>query len=352
MKSKSLFITLTFLVVALLLGGCDVLGGVDTEAIGTEAHPIKVMFVPSHDAESLLAGGDVLADALHEATGYYFDVSVPSSYVATLEEMCASPYDTMGFIPGLGYVLANQLCGVEVAAKASRYGYPWYSAGIFVLRDSDFESLADLDGKKWASPGPASTSGFLYPTKMLTDAGVEAGETVFFGGDHLPAMTALFNGEVDFATGYYSPPKIDGETLKGWSVGHELTDCPEDQVADCVLLEDQSNIDCDGWSPQDVRRGVRKTLDGIVQKVRILDVTPQITNDTMSFGPDFPEEQKQAIITAMFDFAETDNDNFQLAFDPYSWTDILPAADADYDDIRDAVAATGFDMEDLAASGE
>jgi len=64
MKAKSLFVVLTFLVVALLLGGCDVLAGVDTEAIGTEAHPIKMMFVPSHDAESLIAGGDVLADTL------------------------------------------------------------------------------------------------------------------------------------------------------------------------------------------------------------------------------------------------------------------------------------------------
>jgi phosphonate transport system substrate-binding protein len=350
MKSKSLFITLTFLVVALLLGGCDVLGGgVDTEAIGTEAHPIKVMFVPSHDAESLLAGGDVLADVLHEATGYYFDVSVPSSYISTLEEMCASPYDTMGFIPGLGYTLANQMCGVEVVAKAERYGYPWYAAAFLVLRDSGYDSLEDLAGKKWASPGPASTSGFLYPTYQLNEAGVTPGETVFFGGDHPPALTALYNGEVDFATGYYSPAKIDGVTIADWVPGHPQTDVPEESVANCVLLEDGSNLDCDGFSPQDVRRAVRKTFPDILQKVKVLEVTPQITNDTMSFGPDFPEEQKQAIIDAMFAFAESDPDNFAVAFDPYSWTNILPAVDADYDDIRDSVEATGFELEDLAS---
>jgi ABC-type phosphate/phosphonate transport system substrate-binding protein len=262
--------------------------------------------------------------------------------------MCASPTDTMAFIPGLGYTLANQMCGVEVVAKANRYGYPWYSAGIFVLRDSEYESIADLDGKKWASPGPASTSGFLYPTYMFQEAGVTPGETVFFGGDHLPAMTALYNGEVDFATGYYSPMKVDGVTIPDWEVGHPLTDVPDEAVPNCVLLEDQSNIDCDGYSPQGARRGVRKTLDGIIQKVRILDVTPKITNDTASFGPDFPEEQKQAIVAALFDFAENDNENFRLAFDPYSWTDILPAVDADYDDIRNAVAAAGFELEDLA----
>jgi len=349
MKSKALLITLSFLVVALLLGGCDVFGGgVDTAAIGTEAHPIKVMFVPSHDAESLLAGGDVLAGVLHDATGYYFEVSVPTTYISTLEEMCASPYDTIGFIPGLGYALANQMCGVEVAAKAERYGYDWYAAAFYVARDSDYQTLEDLNGKKWASPGPASTSGYLYPVYQLNEAGVEPGEVVFFGGDHLQAMTALYNGEVDFATGYYSPPKINGTTLAGWVPGDPQTDVPEESVANCVLLEDGSDIDCDGYSPQDVRRGVRKTFPDIMQKVRLLATTSKITNDTMSFGPDFPEEQKQAIMDAMFAFAANDPDNFKVAFAPYSWTNIIAATDAEYDDIRNSIEATGFKLEDLA----
>jgi len=48
---------------------------------------------------------------LNEATGLTFEVSVPTSYAATIEEMCASPTDTMAFIPGLGYAIASQLCG-------------------------------------------------------------------------------------------------------------------------------------------------------------------------------------------------------------------------------------------------
>ena len=55
-----------------------------------------------------------MADTLNKATGLNFDVKVATSYAATIEEMCASPSDTMGFIPGLGYVLANARCGVDV----------------------------------------------------------------------------------------------------------------------------------------------------------------------------------------------------------------------------------------------
>jgi phosphonate transport system substrate-binding protein len=91
--------------------------------IGTPGHPIKVLFVPSVDANVIVSGGEVMANALNEATGLTFEVVVPTSYAATIEEMCASPADTMAFIPAFGYVLANDLCGVDVAFKAVRRGW-------------------------------------------------------------------------------------------------------------------------------------------------------------------------------------------------------------------------------------
>ncbi|HQV63246.1 MAG TPA: hypothetical protein PKV19_04535, partial [Anaerolineales bacterium] len=68
-------------------------------AIGSPEHPIKVLFVPSVDANIIVTGGEVMATALAEATGLTFEVTVPTSYAATIEEMCASPADTMAFIP-------------------------------------------------------------------------------------------------------------------------------------------------------------------------------------------------------------------------------------------------------------
>ena len=101
-------------------------------AVGSPEHPIKVLFVPSVDANIIVTGGEVMAAALNEATGLTFEVTVPTSYAATIEEMCASPADTMAFIPGLGYALASQLCGVDVAFKAVRFGYPVYWAEYIV----------------------------------------------------------------------------------------------------------------------------------------------------------------------------------------------------------------------------
>ncbi len=165
--------------------------------IGTADHPIKVLFVPSVDANVITAGGEIMANALKEATGLEFEVSIPTSYAATVEEMCASPTDTMGFIPAQPYVIGNQLCGVDVAFKALRRGWGVYWAMFIVPRDSEAQTLADLEGKKWAYPDAGSTSGYLFPQVALKNAGVTPGETLEAGG-HPEAVRAVYNGEARF----------------------------------------------------------------------------------------------------------------------------------------------------------
>ncbi|MCB0036822.1 MAG: PhnD/SsuA/transferrin family substrate-binding protein, partial [Anaerolineales bacterium] len=113
---------------------------VEKAPLGSEERPIQVLFVPSVDTDVIVSGGDVLASALEDATGLNFEVSVPTSYAATIEEMCASPDDTIGFIPAQGYVLANQRCGVTVGGAAVRFGLSWYAAQFVVPADSEAES--------------------------------------------------------------------------------------------------------------------------------------------------------------------------------------------------------------------
>ncbi|HSL31701.1 MAG TPA: phosphate/phosphite/phosphonate ABC transporter substrate-binding protein, partial [Anaerolineales bacterium] len=176
-----------------------------TTDIGTPEHPIKVLFVPSVDANQIVTGGEVMANALNEATGLTFEVVVPTSYAATVEEMCASPEDTMAFIPGLGYAIASQLCGVDVAFKAVRFGYPVYWTQYIVARDSEFQTLEDLEGATWGYGDQGSTSGYMVPAVELAEAGITPGEQVQTGG-HNQTVTAVYNGEVDFGTTFYSVP--------------------------------------------------------------------------------------------------------------------------------------------------
>jgi phosphonate transport system substrate-binding protein len=231
-------------------------------ALGSPEHPIKVLFVPSIDTQLIVATGEALKTALNEATGLTFEVSVPTSYAATLEEIYASPADTMGFIPGLGYMLANQLCGVDVGAKAVRFGLDWYAAMLVVQRDSDIQTVEDLNGKKWAYPDAGSTSGYMYPLYMLNTAGVTPGEVVE-AGSHDAAIRAVYNGEVDFGTAFFSPANIDGTTMGDAALTDP--DVPEDLLASCANTAEDKTVMCGNYEPRDARRNLRKEIPDAYQ---------------------------------------------------------------------------------------
>lgn len=315
-----------------------------TSDIGTPEHPIKVLFVPSVEAQQIISGGQIMADALNEATGLNFEVVVPTSYAATIEEMCASPTDTIGFIPGLGYALASQLCGVDVSFKAVRFGADVYWAEILVPRDSDIDSLDDLNGLKWGYGDPGSTSGYMVPLVMLNAAGITPGEQVQTGG-HNQSVQALYNGEVDFATTFYTPPTdVDtGESV--WS--EEAPDIPEDLIDSCGLNE-EGNLVCGNLQVRDARANIREEAPDVIQKLRILAISPSIPNDTLSFSPEFPAEVRTQIEDALVSFSETEAWAESIGHqDFYNWTGLSPATDAEYDFIRAMVEATGLTLEDL-----
>lgn len=312
--------------------------------IGTVDNPIKVLFVPSVDANVIVTGGEVMAAALKEATGLEFEVSVPTSYAATIEEMCASPTNTMAFIPAFGYVLANQLCGVDVAFKAERRGWGVYWTMIVVARDSDIQSIEDLAGKKWAYPDAGSTSGYLVPTVMLKEAGVTPGETLEAGG-HPQAVRAVYTGEADFATAFYSPWAAP-EGAAAWALGED-PEVPVD-VNSCALNDDKSQLLCEGYRILDARANIREEFPDVVAKVRILSLSPDIPNDTLSFSPEFPAEVRAQISDALAAFAESEGWAQSLGSeDFYGWSGLVAAADAEYDFIRLMVAESGITLETL-----
>jgi phosphonate transport system substrate-binding protein len=319
-------------------------------AVGSPEHPIKVLFVPSVDANIITTGGEVMAAALSEATGLTFEVTVPTSYAATIEEMCASPADTMAFIPGLGYAIASQLCGVDVAFKAVRYGYPVYWAEYIVARDSKYQTLADLEGATWGYGDQGSTSGYMVPAVEFAAAGITPGEQVQTGG-HNQTVTAVYNGEVEFGTVFYSVPlNPEGAplfTYADYEAGKITTldqyEISQDAIANCAPDAEGKKLLCDGYRILDARANIRTEAPDVIQKVRILAVSAAIPNDTLSFGPEFPADVRKQIEDALVAFAETEAWGASIgSADFYGWSGITPATDAEYDMVRAMVEATGY----------
>ena len=310
--------------------------------VGSEERPVQLMFVPSVDVAVIEAAGETMGNWITEQTGIHFDVSVPVSYAATIEAMCAAEEDTMAFIPGMGYVLAHELCGVEVALATIRYGRTAYWTEFVVRRDSGIESLEDLEGKKWAAPSLTSTSGYLWPSVLLGLRDITPGETVEAGG-HPQAVLAVMDGTADFATCYFSPP---GDTPADWSEGDPL------EPGGDFTIEEQDDGSYKVWQGglrvRDARVAAMTTNPDVMDEIGLLAISERIPNDTVSFIADFPEDVRDTIVQALIDYAATDEGQEVLADeDFYDITGFGQVEDDYYDPVRNAINILGWTEEDI-----
>lgn len=329
-------------VLGLVLGVFALPGALAQDALGSEGNPIQVYFVPSVEAQTITTGGEVMAAALEEATGLNFEVFVPTSYAATVEAMCAAPGSSMGFIPAAGYVIANERCGVEVTAAAVRRGWNVYWTAYIVRRDSDIYTFGDLAGRSWAFPDSGSTSGYIVPAVELNEAGIEPGEQVEAGG-HNQVVQAVYSGEAEFGTTFFSPAAVPGAP---WSIGDNPE--PYDLTVDESRIDEEGNLYVGDIRILDARANIRETAPDVVDQVRILRLSEPIPNDTLSFGPDFPDDLQQQILDALYAFAETEGWAQSIGSeDFYGWSGLAPITDADYDPVRAQFEFLGLTEEDV-----
>jgi phosphonate transport system substrate-binding protein len=255
-------------------------------------------------------------------------------------------------------VLANERCGVQVGLASVRFGWPVYWAQIVVRDDSGIESLEDLAGKSWGAPSVTSTSGYLVPAAALIEADIETGEIVETGG-HTAAMLAVANGDVDFATGFFSPPLLpfyernwnpntdDPEIWREAGVAPELT-----EAGRVFVGGDPAD---GGYRILDARAAAMETYPTIFEETRILEISDEIPNDTLSYGAEFPLSLAQEISVAVKAYAESDacqnpedETTITLCSDAfYNWTGAEQVLDSAFDPTRSLIENLGMTEEDV-----
>jgi len=333
-----LIVGAAMLLAPIMVAGC----AAPAPELGSAENPVKVMFVPSVDVAVIESAGEAMTDWLTEETGIHFDVSVPTSYAATIEALCAAEGDAMAFIPGMGYVLAHDQCGVEVALATIRYGRTAYWTEFVVRRDSGITSLADLEGKKWAAPSVTSTSGYLWPSVLLGLENITPGEAVEAGG-HPQAVLAVLDGTADFGTCYFSPP---GDTPADWSEGDPL------EPGGDFTIEQQDDGSYKVWQGglriRDARVAAMATNPDVMDEVGIVAISERIPNDTVSFVSDFPSDMRDTIAQGLIDYAATDEGQAVLADeDFYDITGFGLVSDDYYNPVRNAINILGWTEEDI-----
>ena len=141
------------------------MGGVQpvfASQLGTKDNPVRMMFVPSGEAQVILKGGQKIGSLLQKETGLHFKTSIATSYAAVIEAMGAGKVD-IGWLATFSYVLGKDKYDFDLLLIVVRFGSPFFRGQIVVNAKSEIKSLADLEGKKFAYVDPASSSGHLYP---------------------------------------------------------------------------------------------------------------------------------------------------------------------------------------------
>ena len=160
-------IALVIFLVASLIAGCG-----QNAPLGSKKNPIKMYFVPSMEAGKIVTSGREIANYLHEKTGYFFKVAVPTSYASVIEALGTDETD-IAWLATFAYLLANEKFDAEVALTTVRNGLEKYKGQFVALAGSGIENINDIEGKVIAFTDAASTSGYIYPSALLSKKGIK-----------------------------------------------------------------------------------------------------------------------------------------------------------------------------------
>jgi len=270
-KNKLFTIFATTLAVALISGcgggsGDSGDGGGSSSGESSEDKPLEVGLIPNQNPEEVEAQYQPLEDYLKEETGRDVTVSVPATYNAVVEGLVSDKID-LAYFGGLTYVQARERADIRPLFTEINpaTGDTTYKSLIIAPADGDVKSVEDIEGGTFAFGSVSSTSGSLYPSIMLNEAGIDyredLEETTYTGG-HDATAQAVANGRVDaggledriledlIEEGVIDENKIEviqeSEPIEGypWVVRDDLADEDEKALKDAFLnIEDPKLLD-------------------------------------------------------------------------------------------------------------
>lgn len=293
---------LAILVAVPFLGACTF----QKAELGTAENPVKLFFVPSVDAKVIDANSKDIKDILEETTPYKYDINVPQSFIAVVEAFGSKKADVAA-MNSFGYIVANEKYGAEAKLTVIRFGSATYKGQIIARTKDNVKDLKALSGKKFAFVDPASTSGYLLPLKLIKEAGVTLGETVF-AMKHDNVVSMIYQGQVDAGATFYSP--------------------------------------AEEGAIQDARRLVKTQYPDVEQKISVVTLTKEIPNDPIVFRKDMPDEMKNKIASAFLEMSKTEKGKAAMKA-IYGVTEMKMATDKDYDGVRQMLKDLGADATQL-----
>lgn len=284
----------TLVLINFLNSGCTV-----SDEVGTQKNPVKLFLIPGQDAQVLEDNGKKVTEFLQKKTNLFFDIKVPTSYIAVVEAFGSKKAD-VAIMNTFGYILAHEKYGVEAKLMGIHFGQRYYQ-GQIIARKGQFKSLEEINGKRFAYVDPASTSGFLMPTELMRKKNVKPKEFIF-AGKHDTVISMVYNKQVDAGATFHTPEK-EGK-------------------------------------PQDARKLVLTQYPDVFEKIEILKLTDPIPNDPIVFRGELSAEIKDKIKSGLIEYLKTP-DGQDIFMKLYNMNGVIAVDDTHYDEIRNTLKLLG-----------
>jgi phosphate/phosphite/phosphonate ABC transporter binding protein len=193
---------------------------------GTTASALRMGVIPLESPAEMYRRFTPLVEYLSRVLGKRIELSLAVDFSQTLADFEAGSTDLV-FLTPTTYLEAKKRCGAVLLAKALRNGVPTLHSVIIARADSGMTRLDELKGKRFAFGDQLSTTSYLMPLFMLTEAGVplESLKSYAFLGHHDDVARAVLDGEFDAGGVRESTAKTFAE--RGLSVVKTSASLPE-----------------------------------------------------------------------------------------------------------------------------
>lgn len=139
--------------------------------------PIYIAIASMTSPEETLSNNNALLTYISERMNKPIVLKQRKTY-KEINELLGKGEVDFAFICSGPYIVGEKKSDLKLLAVPQYYGKIYYQAYIISNKHSDINSFTDLKGKKFAFTDPLSTTGYLYPRKLLHD--LYANERLFF----------------------------------------------------------------------------------------------------------------------------------------------------------------------------
>jgi phosphonate transport system substrate-binding protein len=240
------------LVLGLALAACGPAPAPTIFPAGDPAHPITIAVSPVTGLSP--ADGAQLAARLEQSTGFKFRVTSSPSSASAVAEL-GSGTAQIAWLDPLGYAVAHKRYGADVGLVAVRRGSDHFSSQIIANARTGLKGPGDVRDRTFCFAAAASTENYAIPRIILQANGVDPTKNLRISRLDLDEQiaAAVYRGE---------------QCVAGATVG-------------------------------DARAAIQKQFPDAMDKIVVLEASPDIPNDAIVFVRDFPADVRGRIADAL-----------------------------------------------------